>query len=334
MKRNLSALISLFTLAGSHVANAQPVPKTVLAEHFTNSYCSVCASRNPGFYQNLAQFPQVLHIAYYPSSPYPACPINQYNKPEADARTNYYGVYGGTPRLVIQGAAIPASANYTSASLFQNEFGQTSPFALTIQLEQLSVASGQARVVIRKADTSALDSVSLYAALVEDTLNFAANNGETVHYDVFRRSVWGAQPLRVKSPVAVGDSVVLTQPIVIDAVWPLGHMRAVAIVQQQSGALLQAARSVSFAASGSTGVGAVSNEAIRIFPNPAVNSIQVAGLNGATGVATVYDLHGRLLSRQTLGGNAEVSVGPLPAGQYVLHVTAPAIDRRFLITRQ
>ena len=88
----------------------------MLVEHFTNTYCSVCASKNHGFYANLWRYPQVWHVAYHPSSPYAACPLSMANVPENDARTNYYGVYGGTPRLVIQGAVV-TSTNYADSAI-------------------------------------------------------------------------------------------------------------------------------------------------------------------------------------------------------------------------
>ena len=49
MKKLLTTLLFF-----SFVWNAEAqVPKKVIVEHFTNTLCSVCASRNPGFYSNL-----------------------------------------------------------------------------------------------------------------------------------------------------------------------------------------------------------------------------------------------------------------------------------------
>lgn len=333
--KNLSRLLGAVLAAAWCIpADAQPVAKAVLVEHFTNSYCSVCAGRNPGVYLNLAQHPQALHIAYYPSSPYPACPINQYNKPEADARTNYYGVYGSTPRLVIQGAAIPATANYNDGNLIQSELGKTTAFAVTLQLKALSATVGEARVVIRKADTSSLDSVSLYAAVVEDTLLFAANNGEQVHYDVFRRSVWGAQPVRVKTPAAVGDSAIFTHSFPIDAAWTLSKMYGIGIVQRQDGALLQATRSGGIMAV-STGVGAASNgESFTVYPNPATDFIRIENTAGMEAIASIFDFQGRSVQRQRIKGPARIAVEQLPPGQYVLRIDADRGSTHFYFTKQ
>ena len=108
------------------------VPKKTIVEHFTNTKCSICASRNPGFYTNLNNQPGVLHLAIHPSSPYNGCQLYQQNSSENDARTNYYGVYGGTPRLVINGSVISVNANYSDNSMFTPFLQQTSPALIKI----------------------------------------------------------------------------------------------------------------------------------------------------------------------------------------------------------
>lgn len=67
--KKLSVLVLL--LSGLTVF-AQQVPKKVLVAHFTNTRCSVCASRNPGFFNNLdnQNNGDLIHIAYHPSRPY------------------------------------------------------------------------------------------------------------------------------------------------------------------------------------------------------------------------------------------------------------------------
>jgi hypothetical protein len=108
---------------------AQAVPQTAIVNHFTNSRCGVCANRNPGFYTNLRQQTNTLHIAFHPSSPYSTCVFSIENPSENDDRTNFYGIYGGTPRLVINGNVIPAAQNYALSAMFTPYQGLTSPFA-------------------------------------------------------------------------------------------------------------------------------------------------------------------------------------------------------------
>lgn len=321
MKKLIIALLLLIAASTRTThSNAQPVPKAVLVEHFTNTYCSICAGRNPGFYQNISQFPQVLYISYYPSAPYPACPLNQYNKPEADARTNYYGVYGSTPRLVIQGAAISANANYSSPAIIQPELGKTTSFAASLQLKALNATTGEARFVIRKMDTSSLDSFSLYVAVAEDTLVFNAANGEQNHYNVFRRSVWGQQPLRLKAPATVGDSVVAIRSFPLDAAWTLSKMLGIGVVQQANGELIQAARSAKLSAANPSSVAGVNalSEAV-LYPNPSHDILHISNADGA--VVTLYNMLGQQVLVAKVDKAAPLQIGRLAAGAYLAHLS-------------
>src|SRR5947209_5088976 len=86
-------------------------PRTVVIEHLTNSACSICASKNPAFYQTLSgySYPQVLHLSIHPSSPHPNCFFSQQNPTENDARTMYYNAFGYTPVIVINGQVLPGA---------------------------------------------------------------------------------------------------------------------------------------------------------------------------------------------------------------------------------
>ena len=323
--------ICLFLFASLSV-KAQQVPRTVVAEHFTNSYCSVCANRNPGLYQNLAQFPQVLHLAIYPSSPYASCTINQYNKPEQDARTNFYGAYGGTPRLFVQG--VEYGGDFTNVNLFQSQLGSTSSFAATIAISLLNANTGEARLVITKKDTSTLDTLSLYAVLALDTLNFTSNNGEAHHYDVFRKSIWGIDPVKVAMPLVVGDSVVYTKTFTVNADWDTNRIYATVMLQRSDMVMEQAARSNALqTTSNPTGVNTTSIEPqTTIYPNPAIDKLYIN--KHLSGVASIYDLQGRQLHLQNLKGGDPISLSSLVPGFYLLHIESTTGIIRFSFLKQ
>lgn len=311
MKRTLPLILSFFTI----IAHAQ-VTRKVIVEHFTNTYCSICASRNPGFYNNMGQYPEVLHIAYYPSAPYPACPLNHHNKPEADARTNFYSVYGGTPRIVIQGAVIPSSASYADPSLFTSQLGQTTPFELKVILTATSLTTCQVRVVVKKVAASSLASMTLYGAIVEDTLAFTANNGETKHYDVFRKAVWGSSPISIAAPVAVGDSVEQVQTLPFHSAWNTGRIYAIAMLQDGTKAVIQAERSGHISSATSVGTMPMG---INIFPDPATDMLSVAGLPAGQYHVTITDIRGVVIKNELLSGNIDISA--LRPGMYMLRLT-------------
>lgn len=306
----LAATICQYTTVGQ-------VTKNVIVEHFTNTYCSICASRNPGFYANRVQFPQVIHIAYHPSAPYTACPLNQHNKPENDDRTNYYGIYGSTPRLVIQGKVLGSSANYNDASIFQSELGQTSAFVVEAKVSPSGNNNVSVSVKVKKIAASTLSSAQLYAALTEDTLFFNAANGETKHYDVFRKSVWGA-PMNITAPANIGDSVVYTQTLVLNTIWIPNRINAIAMLQDQNKEIVQVAKSENL--KGATAIQTTNQpKQVTIFPNPTKGYITMNVKEPST--ILVYNTMGKLLKnfKQDVP-LANYDLTNLPSGVYCIEV--------------
>lgn len=230
MRKSVFVIASLFlsSLLFSQVA------KKVVVEHFTNTRCSVCASRNPSFYTNLNAQTGVIHLAIHPSSPYSSCVLNQHNTPENDARTNYYGIYGSTPRLVIQGAVISSGTNYGAASMFTPYLSQQSPASIKIVQTKFGNDSIRSRIVIKTEATHSLTGLSLFVALAEDTLNYTGSNGESVHYDVFRKSLTGATGVSITLPSNVGDSVVYSKSSSTNTAWNFSRIFTIAILQQTS----------------------------------------------------------------------------------------------------
>lgn len=310
----MRVLLTFMSVLAVTTAVAQAVPKNIVAEHFTNTYCSVCASNNPGFYSNLNNFPQVLHVSYYPSAPYAACPLNQHNKTENDARANFYSVYGATPKLVVQGKVV--SGALTNATIFQNELGQTSSFEMKVIMKEVNVNLFEVRVVVKKKDTSTATGLNIYAAVVEDTLFYNANNGENIHYNVFRKSVWGTQPIAITVPAAIGDSVVQTQILNYNSVWNKNRLYTVAILQSGSKNVLQA--SISNHVSGTTGIeNHVANTAtIRLTPNPVADLLMLEGINTGVDKLVVVNLLGESKELAYIHGEADVSM--LSKGIYTL----------------
>ena len=324
----LGALAGLMATA----AQAQAVPKTVVVEHFTNTVCSICAGRNPGFYTNLRQQTGVLHIAYHPSSPYRACVFSQQNTSENDARTNFYGVYGGTPRLVLNGSAVPATQDYSVPALFAPYQGQTSPFAVAVAVRPAGPDSIAAtvRLTTRAAHTYA--GLTLYVALVQDTVFYAAPNGEQRHYDVFRKSFTGANALALIPAAAVGGVVTMTKTVYKNPIWTASRLYATAIVQDAARQVVQAAASAHLAGvlSGTRGVSAGS-PALAVYPNPVTTRLLLREDNAELRNVTVliYNGLGQLVRRQAVADAAQgMDVSELPTGTYWLRIM-PGADGRY-----
>ncbi len=264
--KKLIPQISLFLFVLSSFAQ---VNQKIMVEHFTNSKCSNCANRNPGLYNNLSNFPDILHLAVYPSSPYIGCLIYQQNDTANDARTNYYGVYGSTPRLVINGNVISPSADYSSSTIFSPYQSLTSPASIRIVQEKFGTDSIRATVIIKTEAINSLGGLSLFVALAEDTVFYTGSNGEPLHYNVFRKSLTSPTGNPLTLPATVGDSLVFTFSSSTKGIWDFTRIYTLAILQQTaSKGHVQA--EAALASEGITGVNpefSPIGEAA-IFPNP------------------------------------------------------------------
>ncbi|PHR46733.1 MAG: hypothetical protein COA32_09635 [Fluviicola sp.] len=330
MKLFFTLLISGITLTST----AQEVAKTIIVEHYTNTYCSACASRNPGFYTNLNNHPEVLHIAYHPSSPYSACPLSQHNVSENDARTNFYNIYGGTPRLVVQGNVIPPGDDYSSSVLFDPYENQTTPFQLSTSIAQnTSLDSVVVSVTITKTAASVLDSLDLYTAIVEETLNFDASNGENVHHDVFRKSAAGEQPIRIELPEIIGEDTVITFRAIIDDEWNGNELKAISILQDDQKQVEQANESalISYTAS----LTKQSLENIELYPNPTTGKVFVKTNSEMIEHVIIYSITGQeIINKVVASGQTTIDLSNENQGVYICRVyTSKGIVTKRLIRK-
>jgi len=317
---------TLFTLIVSislvSTGKAQ-VPNKIIVEQFTNTNCSTCASRNPGFNSNMSSRPEILRLSVYPSSPYPNCLLHQQNAEANDARTNYYGIYGGTPRLVINGNVLPTSANYGSAAIFDPYQSQTSPASIWITQQKFSSDSIRVVVTLKTEETHSLAGLSMFVALAEDTVFYTGGNNEPQHYNVFRKSLTSATGFPITLPASVGDSVTYSFLSDANAVWNFSRIYAVVILQETATkTLVQAEALAPTAVDYVTGI-SDSNGAIdvRVFPNPAINlvTIQLPGI--LPSIVNLYTAEGKLVYRNSeVLGELKLDLSAFPKAVYLLQV--------------
>lgn len=278
----MKSKVSLVSALIFSVVGLSQVPKKIVVEHFTNTKCSICASRNPGFFNNYDtenSQETMIHLAIHPSSPYNTCVLYQQNPDGNDDRTNYYGILGSTPRLVISGEIIPSSSSYNSPTLFAPYLNETSPISLTLEQQKFGNDSIRIRIVIRTEASHSLSSQNLYVVLAEDTVFYNAPNGENQHYDVFRTALLGNTGTTISVPSTVGDSLVFMKTVSVDAAWDVSRVFAMAILQNVSDKSVTQAEALK-----STSSGVISGFAntvkpdfgIKIYPNPAYNEVFVS----------------------------------------------------------
>jgi hypothetical protein len=292
------------------------IVRTSIVEHFTNSNCGVCANTNPSIYTTLNNNPNVLHITFHPSSPYANCVFSAQNPIENDARTNYYGIYGSTPRVVANGAVI----NTTSlASNLSAAASAKTSFKLNAT-QKFYNDSVEVIVVIKKIELDSNTSALLFVGAKQDSIMQTSGNGESLHQDVFRKAL--TQPIgnSINLPLAVNDSLILKYNYKVNASWNAFNMQSIAILQQTNKSLLNAAQSINLNTPPTPIPAAISNieKSSNIFPNPANQFIQIDKW-ASYRMLRIYNAVGQIvLATEKL--NSKISVENLPSGFYNLQL--------------
>jgi hypothetical protein len=310
-------LIALCLAAlSTHSAQAQ-VPRHVVVEHFTNTRCGICAFRNPGFYANLDNHPQVLRMAVHPSSPYSNCVLNQHNPSQNDARTQAYGIYGGTPRIVVQGDVVSPGDDYGSAARFTPYLNQSSDFELTIKELRYGSDSIVVETWVYARGPSEQTQLRLFVAYLEDTVFYQAPNGENEHYGVFRQALTGSSGDPIDAP-ATGDSLLLRRSLIPRSEWDLTRMHAIAMLTPSDDlTVLQAGQTSSIAEATTTDLTALQEpSAFACFPNPTTGRLTLRAPQAAV---ELLDTQGKtLLSLEHPQDGQSLDLSHLPAGLYWL----------------
>jgi len=245
--------------------------RIVLLEHFTNTLCSVCSSKNPVLHNTLKDYQgQVRHISYHHSKPYTDCVIYKENKEENEGRANYYNA-SGSPRAYLNGVKTSGSQLVTAAALDEE---LAKPTSIGIAVDQ-NLDTGKATITINANAEAPSENLKLYVALVEKELNYDAPNGEKIHYNVFRKfiNMNGESGEAIATPAA-GVPLELEYDFTLEFSWVRSEMYVLAFVQDDSNkAMLNAATSEDQTLSSTTNFAA--SNLIRLSPNPVTEEVQL-----------------------------------------------------------
>lgn len=304
----LLPFVYLVTLAQS--------PKTVLVEHFTNTRCSICASRNPGFYATLDNYPQVIHIAFHPSSPYSNCYFSLQNPVENDNRANYYGAFGATPRAVLNGKLLPGANPLITATTIDTTLNQTVPVEVSATETLVSADSVNVRVVVRTTGNAGVTQMLLFAGAAQDTVQYSAGNGEQLHHDVFRWALTKVKGDTIAVP-ALNDSAVFNFAYRIQSSWNAPAMNTICWLQlPDTKQVLNAAKSQRVEIP--SGIGNVANEVFTVYPNPVKSELHINVPVTQQGVVTeVYNILG---SKIYTGTATVINTADWASGFYFVRV--------------
>lgn len=321
--KKLFFLLIIFTVHFSSFNSSAQVPKKIVVEHFTNTKCSICASRNPGFYTNLFSQTDVLHLSIHPSAPYSGCLLYQQNATDNDARTNYYGVYGGTPRLVINGNVISNSADYSNSNIFLPYQLLTTPASIRIVQEKFGSDSIHSTVIIKAEATHSLGNLSLFVSLAEDTVFYTGTNGESLHYNVFRKSLTAPIGMSVTLPAAVGDSVMYVFSSASNPLWDFSRIYTLAILQDSATKdLVQAERASVNDTAVANGIWEFDSDCmLQLYPNPVSSWLTVPFSGASTALVSIYSLNGELVfQKEVSSAQPHIFLQELPSATYVLTI--------------
>jgi len=301
-----------------HSSFAQ-VAKKIIVEHFTNTRCSICAnpSKNPAFYTNLEAHPDALHISYHPSSPYASCVLNKHNKEENDGRTNYHGVYGSTPVLVVQGKRNPNSISFGNPALFENHEGETSEFSMSID-QTKNAETIVVTVNIKALSASNYTGATILVGVAEKMVNYNAPNGENLHYDVFRKAMTDITGDAINLP-ANGETVTLSYSMPMNAEWELDEIFAYAVINNAAKGVIQAAAATPEEFSVSTSA-ANTLTGLSVFPNPVEDRLQITLNDGQHTTARLFDVSGRFLFETIFTDNTNIDFTPYASGIYFIEI--------------
>lgn len=320
MKLKLDYVI-IFTFLFVGQINFAQVSKNVIVEHFTNSRCSICAtsSKNPAFYTNLAGHPDVLHISYHPSSPYPNCVFSQHNPTENDGRTNYYNIYGSTPKLVVQGIQTPANVGFNSADVFSQHLNQTSEVSISIVQTKITDQTIEVMITMTTEVAHNYTDVKLLVGVAEKLVNYDAPNGEQEHHDVFREAMTDIEGDAVTLP-AVGESITMTYSVANNADWDFNQMFAYAILNEgiTREVIQSQAASPSDNTTSTTEVNTFKN--LKIYPNPVNDLLNIDLERGEDSSAKIFDSFGKLLLEKTFDFQTQIDFSNFAQGLYFLEI--------------
>lgn len=308
-------------------------PKATIVEHFTNTVCGLCAVHNPNLFSNLANHPDVIHISYHPSSPYPSCEFNQVAPGANDGRVQHYNQYGSTPKIMVNGTELYTGSNFGNSQIIDDVAGQMSPFEINVEQTLVEDFGFLSEITVKTTEAHTLENLNVFIAIVQDTVFYNAPNGENVHINVMRHihsSVSGAPHNFSQS---VGDSVIFNYGYIWDTFTSQGFDPAtftttVIIQDATTNEVHQAFQSeATFTYQTASGVGEYLSD-YKIFPNPARDFLNLDINEGAD--IKILDLNGRLISSASLLPYEKINISALSTGTYLVEIS---VDEKRKVTK-
>jgi hypothetical protein len=306
----------LFALLMGFQMEAQ-VKKYPLLEHFTNSWCGICASRNPAYHGTLTNYQDQVHnISIHPSIPYQGCIFYQANPDANNARKDFYNLFG-TPRVIVNGTQSNSNPLISNSQLDQYTSQMSN---IGIQVTETTGTDRTATVEVFTFGTPPSGNLKIFAAIVEKEIDYAAPNGESTHYDVLR-AFTTANEGDDFTPAQDGEKVTLSYNYSIDSEWDASEIYLLVWVQDiDSKEVFNSGTRFDEAISSVTGV---NQESVLISPNPASDFLNISIQNGMLQAIQITDLNGKIVHNANslqVTGTYPVSLKDLSKGVYLVRI--------------
>ena len=192
--------------------------------------------------------------------------------------------------------------------------------------------SAQLRITVIKRDTSTLLAATFFAGIIEKEINFTSNNGETSHYDVFRRAFFGSNPLPINLPTVINDSLVITKKIAKDANWNESNVYAISLLQNSKKEVLQAQEG--FLAKNTGAVINKSLSSLTLYPNPFTHTIRVVNSGFSQADFVLYDMGGKAVVKGKVLNGEINNLQELNSGTYILKINCAQKITIFTVVKQ
>ena len=315
-KFNLTFLFSLSLIC---LFAQQEVKKYVFIEHFTNTLCTICSSRNPAMFNTLSNYEgDYHHIAYHPPAPYSACKFYQHNKVENAGRASYYNILG-TPSIALNGVLQGGGSPLLRVTKFEEQLNLTSPIQVVV--EETTGQDRQVTIRVITVGDAPTQDLRIYAAVVEKEVQYNAPNGENLHHNVFRDMLSDLEGDSFMAAIS-GQEMVFTFNYSIDAEWVADETYVVAFVQDPS--TLEVLNSGTRFDENTVSIRPpVLKEKLSVYPNPANDLLQIdlQDFDLTETSLAIFNTAGSLVMTPPVNfSSAQVIVKNLPKGVYIIKV--------------
>lgn len=315
----MRSIFTLFLLTISVSMFAQETKKMVFLEHFTNTRCGICANKNPAFFDLIQQYPDdVIHVAYHHPFPYTNCELYLYDKDGNSARSSYYS-FSGSPRLAMNGSAVPVGGALLSQSSLDAAVSEMS--TVSVSLDMVNDGTNlNSQVKIENLSLATAGEYRLFVMVIEKELAYNAPNGEDVHYDVFRAYASDLAGDIVDMSIS---NQTLNYSVGIPVNTEMDQLEMIAFVQNMdTGDMMNAGSS----AAGLTSTQKIITEDLfKVFPNPASDMIRI-DLNNSAEVMDlkIINIEGKALYQENINTSKSISLDFLSSGMYFIKMETEA----------